>query len=280
MAPLAQGALLRWYAEHGRDLPWRGSGPWGVLVSEVMLQQTQVARVVPAWRAFVERFPAPPALAAATAGDAIVAWHGLGYNRRAVRLHAAAVAVTRDHAGAVPPDLAALRVLPGVGGYTARAVAAFAHDLPAAPVDTNVARVLSRAVAGTPLSAAGAQRLADACVVPGRPGDWGQALMDLGATVCTARTPRCDACPLRSGCAWRRDGGPDPAAGNAHRGRPQGVFEGSARQRRGRLVAALRNGPVDAAALRGLLGEHGPATAAGLVDDGLAVWEAQAIHLP
>ncbi len=179
-------ALLRWYARERRDLPWRRTNdPYAILVSEVMLQQTQVARVVPRYLEWLERWPTAAALAAASRAEVLAAWVGLGYNRRALALHAAAAAVARD---GWPDDL---RTLPGVGPYTAAAVASFAFGAQVAAVDTNARRVAERLGHGAP----------DALVPPGRAGDWNQAAMELGATVCTARAPRCGACPVAPWCA-------------------------------------------------------------------------------
>jgi len=285
MRPL-QRLLLDWYVRTGRPLPWRATrDPYAVLVSEVMLQQTQVSRVVPRYHAFLARFPTPAALAAAPLADVLTAWQGLGYNRRARALQRAAQAVVAEHGGVVPADLDALLALPGVGAYTARAVLAFAHDQEVGPVDTNVARVLSRAVSGAPLGRAGVQRLADDLVPPGEGGRWSHALMDLGATVCGARAPRCDACPVAGACAWRARGGPDPAASTSVRSRPQAAFAGSDRYHRGRLVDALRAGPVaraelTAAAVLTAAPERLDAVVDGLVADGLAEWDGQRLRLP
>lgn len=280
-------ALHAWGAGVRDDLPWRRRrDPWAVLVSEAMLQQTQVARVAPRFTVFVARWPTPAALAAAPLADVLEAWAGLGYYRRARDLHAAARLIVERHDGTVPDDLDALRALPGVGAYTARAVLALAFDRDVGVVDTNVARVLSRAFAGAPLTAAAVQRLADGLVPPGTGRRHTEALLDLGATVCTARAPRCDACPLASGCAW---GGapdvPDPAATTAGTSRPQARFEGSDRQGRGRLLAAMRRGPVRRAALAEAAGwpdDVGRAVrvAEALVADGLATWRGGRLALP
>nr|WP_180357581.1 A/G-specific adenine glycosylase [Streptomyces sp. NP160] len=255
-------AVLRWYSSHARDLPWRHPGPpeqvaWPVLVSEVMLQQTPVARVEPVWRAWLERWPTPAALAADSAGEAVRAWGRLGYPRRALRLHAAAVAVVERHGGRVPSEQAELRALPGVGAYTAAAVGAFAFGQRVAVVDTNVRRVLARAVQGSaePAPALTAAETALAVRVlphappeePRLPARWSVAVMELGALVCTARAPRCGACPVADLCAWQRAGAP-PDDGPARRGQ---AWHGTDRQVRGRLLALLREapGPLDAAAL-------------------------------
>jgi A/G-specific adenine glycosylase len=280
-----QRALLAWYRADARALAWRTTrDPWRILVSEIMLQQTQAARVEPLWAAFCARFPTPQALAGAPVAEALTRWRGLGYNRRAVNLHRAATAIVAEHGGRVPQDLDGLRALPGVGEYTARAVLAFALDRDEAPVDTNVARVLSRAAAGVPVGRAGLQRLADELLPRGEAADWSGALMDLGARVCTARAPRCDACPIGAVCAWRGSGGEDPAASGGARARPQPAFAGSDRYHRGRLVDALRRGPVDVDGLAraadlddaGRLG----AITGGLVDDGLAEWADGRLQLP
>ena len=278
--PALVTALHAWADGVRADLPWRlDRRPWAVLVSEAMLQQTQVARVAPRFTAFLDRWPTPSALAAAPLGDVLAAWAGLGYYRRARDLHAAARTIVARHDGEVPDDLAALRALPGVGPYTARAVLALAFGRDVGVVDTNVARVLSRAFAGAPLTAAAVQRLADALVPVGTGRAHTEALLDLGATVCTARAPRCEACPLATGCAWRAGGrdAPDPAATTAGTSRPQARFEGSDRQGRGRLLAALRAGSVPRADLAATAGwpddvERAARVAEGLVADGLAAW--------
>ena len=244
-----------------------------MLVSEVMLQQTQVARVEAPYRAFLERFPSPPACARAPVGDVVRAWGGLGYNRRAVQLHGAATAAVERHGGRIPGDLDALMALPGVGPYTARAVLAFAFERDVAVVDVNVARVLARAVVGAPLTPAEGQRVADTVKAKDEPWLWNQSLLELGALVCTARAPSCATCPVAQSCRWaaadRR--GPDPASTK----RPQSAFVGSDRQGRGRLLAALRSGPVrrgDVAAAAGWAHdpERARRVAQGLVHDGLA----------
>ncbi|MGH8901133.1 MAG: A/G-specific adenine glycosylase [Egibacteraceae bacterium] len=279
-----QQQILEWYAEQGRQLGWRQTrDPYAILVSEVMLQQTQAARVEPAWRGFLERFPTAAALAAAPLADVLTAWRGLGYNRRALNLHRCAVALCDRHHTRVPDDLASLRALPGVGDYTARAVLVFAFGRRMAPVDTNVARVLARLVVGRPLGRSEAQRVADQAVPHGDAAAWTHALMDLGARVCTARSPRCDECPVRTICVWRARGGPDPAAHGSHRSRPQGRFADSDRFHRGRLLDALRAGPVPhahlATAAQGSA-QKAERIAAALVADGLAEWAGEELRLP
>lgn len=273
-------ALTAWWERHGRhDLPWRSTkDPWAVLVSELMLQQTQVARVVPRYGAFLERFPTPAACAAAGPGDVVRAWAGLGYNRRAVNLHRCATAVVERHGGELPSTLDELLALPGVGPYTARAVLVFAHERDVGLVDTNAGRFVARALAGRPLRPREAQAVADAAVPPGDSWRWGSAVFDLGALVCTRRAPRCHACPLRDdGCAWAAAGfpEPDPVAGSAGISAPQSRFDGSDRQGRGRLVDALRVGAVQPAELAAAMGwpddpERASRVAATLVADGIA----------
>jgi A/G-specific adenine glycosylase len=257
-----------------------------VLVSEVMAQQTGVDRVVPYYRAFLAAFPTPAACAAAPVGEVVRRWRGLGYNRRAVSLHRAAQAVVERHDGQLPADLAALRALPGVGPYTARAVLAFAFEQDVGVVDTNVGRVLAR-WEGRPLRPAEAQARADALVPAGRAWAWNQAVMELGATVCLRRSPACGTCPARAGCAWAAAGlaPPDPADGSAGVGTGQARFEGSDRQGRGRLLEALCAGPVPVAAVAATMGwPRDPAradrVAVGLVADGLAVREGDVLRLP
>jgi A/G-specific adenine glycosylase len=244
-AGLSEGAdvLLAWSEHTRRDLPWRRTrDPWAVLVSELMLQQTQVARVVPKFEAFLQRFPTISHCAAATAGDVVTSWAGLGYNRRAVNLHRCAVLVVDGHDGVLPDQLDDLLALPGIGPYTARALLAFAWERDIGVVDTNAARVLARTT-GRSLTLRQVQAAADAAVPDGRGWVWNQAVLDLGATVCTSRRPSCDVCPVRPVCAWQRDGGvePDPARGSAGTSTGQSRFEGSDRQGRGRLVQALRS---------------------------------------
>jgi A/G-specific adenine glycosylase len=239
---------LAWWEAERRDLPWRRTrDPWAVLVSELMLQQTQVARVEPRWHRFLERFPTPSECAAAGAGAVVEEWAGLGYNRRAVSLHRCAAVVVERHGGALPADLDALLALPGIGPYTARAVLAFAFERDVAVVDTNVGRILARTI-GRRLSARGAQDLADSLVPAGEGWAWNQAMLDLGATVCAKRSPACARCPVAAACAWNLSGleAPDPALGSHGVSRAQSRFEGSFRQGRARLLDAVRaTAPVE-----------------------------------
>jgi A/G-specific adenine glycosylase len=270
------------------DLPWRSTrDPWAVLVAEVMAQQTQVARVIPAYRRFLVRFPTPAACADASLGEVLRAWEGLGYNRRARGLHGAAEAMVAEHRGEVPRTLAGLLALPGVGAYTARAVLAFAFGDDVGVVDTNAGRVLSRAVAGGSLRSMEAQALVDAMVPARRGWEFNQALLDLGAMVCTSRSPGCTACPIRRRCRWARGGfpSPDPAAGSAGVSTPQSTFAGSDRQGRGRLIDALRQGPVLSARVPGVMGwpdqsERVERVLAGLVAEGMVVLSSGEVALP
>jgi A/G-specific adenine glycosylase len=239
------------------ELPWRHTRePWAILVSEVMAQQTQVGRVIPIYQRFMDRFPTPSACAGAPLGEVLRAWAGLGYNRRARFLHRAAQAIVDDHGGRVPDTLADLLTLPGVGAYTARAVMVFAYEADIGVVDTNTGRVLSRAVAGRALTRPEAQDLVDAMVPPGQGWLFGQSLLDLGAMVCAGTNPACHRCPVRRRCRWAAAGRthPDPAHGSAGVSVAQSVFHGSDRQGRGRLVAALRDGPVPSADLAQVMG--------------------------
>jgi A/G-specific adenine glycosylase len=267
--------LTTWYAGAARDLPWRrpGCSPYQVLVSEVMLQQTPVARVVPAYEAWVQRWPTAAALAADSPGEAVRMWGRLGYPRRALRLHAACAAVVTRYGGELPTTVPELLTLPGVGDYTARAVAAFALRQRHPVVDTNVRRVVARVVEGV-ADAAVARRDLDlvAALLP-QSGEEAAtasvALMELGALVCTARAPRCAVCPLREVCAWRSAGSPALAAPVK---RPQ-AYAGTDRQVRGRLLALLRDShePVAEHVLAGAWDEPVQRARAldGLVADGL-----------
>ena len=228
-----------WFASHGPDYPWRRTedDPHAVLVSEVMLQQTQAARVAEIFPRFLERFPTCDALAAASTGDVLRAWAGLGYHRRAVSLLAAARRIAAHHQGRVPRDPEMLRALPGVGPYTAAAVASIAHGVPVAAVDTNVHKVVARldhAAERDEITLAEAQAAADRWLDPERPGDWNQALMTLGRTICRTR-PRCELCPLASDCRFRAAARPGRSSV-----RPQPPFEGSLRQVRGAVLTILR----------------------------------------
>ncbi len=241
--PIIQRTLLDWYAREGRDLPWRRTrDPYAILVSELMLQQTQVDRVIPKWEAWLEQFPTLASLAAAPTSEIIKAWSGLGYNRRAINLQRLAQAVVATHGGRVPDDVAELKALPGIGPYTAGAVAAFAYNRPVAMVDVNIRRLLHRLFVGAEvpeyrLSEAAIWALARVVVPAGRSADWHQSLMDLGATICRSR-PLCDRCLVREWCR----AAPEWAILPPDAPRPtksQGKWEGSNRQYRGRILRAL-----------------------------------------
>lgn len=276
--------VRRWWPEVARDLPWRGTrNPWAVLVSEAMAQQTQLTRVIPAWHRFLDRFPSPASVAGASPGEVVGLWGGLGYNRRAILLHRCAVEVVERHGGTIPSRLEDLLALPGIGPYTARAILAFAFEHDVAVVDTNVGRVLAR-VGGARLSNPEAQALADRLVPVGDGWDWNQALLDFGAMVCVKRKPNCETCPVCSVCTWQ-GGGPDPAVGSASVSAPQSRFDGSDRQGRGRLVSALRDGPVGLDAVATVMGWSDDSARSSrvfesLVNDGLVVIDDQVARLP
>ncbi|MFZ1409968.1 MAG: A/G-specific adenine glycosylase [Micropruina sp.] len=277
--------VLAWYDANARDLPWRreGVGPWAVLVSEFMCQQTPVARVVEPWAAWLERWPTPAALAQAPVGDAIRQWGRLGYPRRAQRLHTTARTIVERHSGTVPADYAQLRELPGVGDYTAAAILSFAFGQRHVVLDTNVRRVLLRldygeALPGASLTRAERERarrwLPDE---PGRAARWAVASMELGARVCTAAKPRCVECPVTDSCAWLRLGRPEPEVR-----RKTQPYEGTDRQCRGVLLAVLRHRP--SATRDELLAawpdpEQAEAALTSLVADGLVRAAAQGFSL-
>jgi A/G-specific adenine glycosylase len=239
--PAARAAILAWYDARGRSLPFRGTAdPYAILVSEVMAQQTQVDRVGPAWLGFLEAFPSFEVLAAATPAAVLRAWAGLGYNRRALNLWRAATTVVDLHGGELPADLESLMALPGVGPYTARAVAAIAFGRPVGAVDTNVRRVLSR-IAGA--SATDLQHIADAIVRDDRPADWTHAVMDVGATFCRSVRPRCADCPASPWCRFARAGSgrPESAEHRPKRRRMESRrFDQTSRWLRGRILEQLR----------------------------------------
>lgn len=279
-------ALLAWGGAELRDLPWRRTNdPWLVLVSEVMLQQTSVARVLPKYGAFVETFPTPAAMASAPLGDALQLWQGLGYPRRCRNLREAAIAVVNDHNGDMPRTIEGMLSLPGVGQYTARAVLAFAHSADVAVVDTNVSRVLSR-LAGRVMKARELQSRADELVPAGSAWEWNQIMMDFGARLCTSRSPGCGDCPVRDECAWHGDPSvADPAPASAGASRPQARFEGSDRQARGRAMRALNSaGRTREELVAAMQLGHDAPRALSLIDalvrEGLVVEESPLIRLP
>ena len=260
---------LRQHLTVVRNLPWRATrDPWPILVSEVMLQQTQVSRVIEAWPRFLSLFPDPQSCSSAGQADVVRAWEGLGYHRRAVALFGAARTIVDRFGGSVPQGEEDLRSLPGVGIYTARAVQAFAFERDVGVVDTNVARVLSRAVAGQSLRARATQELADALVPSGSGWEHNQALLDFGALRCTS-TPSCSGCPLRRSCRWARTGFavPDPAASTAGTARPQAPFAGSDRQVRGRLLDLARRDEGTPDRLGDLEEEFGEVRVSRLIED-------------
>ena len=276
---LVQQEIIDWYEANGRDLPWRQPGftPWGALVSEFMLQQTPVSRVIPRLEEWLHRWPTPAALAAAPAGDAVRAWANLGYPRRALWLHACAVTIVRDFGGEVPRDVDALLALPGVGSYTARAVAVFVFGAHEPVVDTNIRRVIARHTLGQAEPGPPREKNDMAAMRALLPGPelsptFNIGVMELGALVCTARNPQCEACPIRATCAWRIAGYP------AHEGPTktrQKKYEGSDRQVRGAIMAVLRAAPhaVDRSAIDASwsdAAQRGRALA-GLLNDGLIV---------
>jgi A/G-specific adenine glycosylase len=239
---LDSARLIGWFDAHARDLPWRGrdTTPWGILVSEIMLQQTPVSRITDVWTEWMLRWPTPSSLAAETPGTVVRAWGKLGYPRRALRLHAAASIIATQHDDVVPAEVDVLLALPGIGAYTARAVAAFGYGHRVPVVDTNVRRVIARASHG--LAEAGAPAITrdlsdvDGVLPPAQAARFSAALMELGALVCTARAPRCTECPIASECSWLGAGQP---TGNAAT-RPAQRFAGTDRQVRGLLLDVLR----------------------------------------
>jgi A/G-specific adenine glycosylase len=236
--------LIEWGSGSLRDLPWRRtSDAWHVLVSEIMLQQTSVARVMPKYEAFIEAFPTPAHLANAPLGDALRLWSGLGYPRRCRNLQATAVVLHEKYNGTMPNTLDELLALPGIGQYTARAVLAFAHRIDVAVVDVNVSRVLSR-LQGVPMKARELQVFADELLPQGLAWEWNQVMMDFGARQCGVRSPLCDSCPVKKQCRFKGIG-EDPAATSAGVSKPQARFEGSDRQARGRALRALSVGAAD-----------------------------------
>ncbi|MCZ7415048.1 MULTISPECIES: A/G-specific adenine glycosylase [unclassified Streptomyces] len=276
-ATVLHGPVIDWFDAHARDLPWRRpeAGAWGVMVSEFMLQQTPVNRVLPVYEQWMERWPRPADLARESPGEAVRAWGRLGYPRRALRLHGAASAIAERHGGDVPSEHAQLLALPGVGEYTAAAVASFAYGRRHAVLDTNVRRVFARAINGSqypPGATTAAERKLARAVLPESEdvaARWAAATMELGALVCTARSPRCERCPIAGNCTWRLAGSP-PHEGPPRRGQ---TYAGTDRQVRGKLLAVLREAPgaVPQAALDAVWDDAVQRARAldGLVADGL-----------
>lgn len=293
--------IIDWFDENARDLPWRRpeAGPWGVMVSEFMLQQTPVIRVLPVWEKWMQLWPTPADLAQASTADVLREWGRLGYPRRALRLHEAAKVMTEKYAGQVPDNHADLLALPGVGAYTAAAISSFAFGIPEVVVDTNIRRVHARAITGKALPSksftVAEMRLAeevhpaiDSPAGRSQANRWNAAAMELGALVCTARSPQCDTCPILELCAWVRAGKPE--ADYVPKGQS---WAGTDRQLRGAIMAVLRaQHRADPLEIRDVvlgsnrLGEHVPDEAQwqrcfdGLVKDGLAVHTADGYELP
>ena len=235
--------VFLWWDSEKRDLPWRISrDPWAILVSEFMLQQTQASRVVEKYKTFLKRFPNPTTCANSNPGKVIELWSGLGYNRRAINLHRTAKTIAEKHKGTVPDELSLLLDLPGIGDYTARAILAFSFEKDVAVVDVNVKRVLSR-LEGRTLSMKEAQSIADQNLPTGEGWRWNQAMIEIGATICTARKTQCGKCPLKETCTWTKNqAATDPAI--SVKSKKLETFEGSDRQGRGKLINALRNEPI------------------------------------
>ena len=284
----AMNVVARWFRRSARPLPWREPGmtPWGVLLSEIMAQQTPVARVAPMWTEWIERWPTPSALAATSPADIVRAWGKLGYPRRALNLHAAATRIRDEFEGRVPDDVDALESLPGIGSYTARAVAAFAFGQRVPVVDTNIRRVLARAVLGIaepePPRTRADMDLMDS-VLPADPAESvsvNAGVMELGAVFCTARNPNCGECPIAEHCAWALAGFP----ANAGRTRtPQAMYEGSVRQARGAILALARaNTRITSADIDAAVPDSSKRDRAleGLLSDGLLVNAPRGFSLP
>ncbi|WP_446724138.1 A/G-specific adenine glycosylase [Microbacterium sp. K36] len=291
-SPATMTPLHGWYAEHARDLPWRrpdfhaAFGAWGVLVSEFMLQQTPVTRVIPHLDAWLTRWPTPRAMAAASPAEVVQQWANLGYPRRALWLHRAAVEVVERHGGVVPRDVDALLALSGIGDYTARAVAVFAYGDRHPVVDTNTRRVLARAIEGRAQPGSPSRRdlALMAAILPEDPvaaSVINAAAMELGATVCTSRAPQCERCPLADACAWLAAGQPD----TGDERRRQAAYEGSDRQARGAVLRLLRAATPAAVPLTAVLPEWPDARQRdraidSLIADGLAEADGEGLSLP
>ncbi len=234
-----EGAILKWFAENKRDLPWRKSNPWGVLVSEFMLQQTPVVRVLPKWNEWIQRWPTPEGLASASTAEVITAWGRLGYPRRALRLHESAKIISSEFDGKVPESEAILKSLPGVGEYTAAAIASFAYDSRALVLDVNIRRLFCRVIDGVEsprTSLSNHERAVRTELIPENdPHVWAAATMELGALVCTSRNPKCRDCPVASRCQWKAAGFPESDQLRKSQG-----WHGTDRQCRGIIVQALR----------------------------------------
>ncbi len=265
-------ALLRATPSLKRELPWIGATPWKVLVSEFMLQQTQVSRVIEPWEKFIKTFPTPTKCADASLAEVLKLWGGLGFSRRAKALHETSKMIRDQHKGKVPATVEELRSLKGVGEYTANAVASFAFGAPVAILDTNVGRILSRGVANKTLNQNEARKLVSELLPKIQIAQFNQAMLDLGAQFCKSK-PLCEQCPVAKSCAWKLKGGKDPAIKSAGVSKPQSTFKGSDRQVRGQVLAQLRNSSVSMTKLRSHLHEVDPTRLQnvidGLVRDGL-----------
>lgn len=288
--------IIDWYGDHARDLPWRNPGvsPYAVMVCEVMSQQTPISRVLPKWQAWLEKWPTVVDLAEADTADVLSLWQGLGYPRRALNLQRAAREIVEHHGGDVPRDPTVLRSLPGVGDYTAGAIAAFAYGVRTPVIDTNVRRVLARVVGGVELPGAATRQIDYERAVALLPGEaneaarWSIAVMEFGSLVCTSRDPSCTLCPISSACAWHLAGAPEGAEAR----RPRQPWEGTDRQLRGRVMALLcdsrdsgRKFVSKETALKVALDSNGDRTRAqsvlaGLAKDGLIVMTEASVTLP
>ena len=281
---LCPDKIINWYRTHVRDLPWRalGTSPWGVLLSEVMSHQTQVERVAPIWQEWIERWPTPAAFAQAGTDEILRAWGSLGYPRRALRLKECAQTIVWDHGGRVPEDVDTLLALPGIGDYTARAVACFAYGKNVPVVDTNVRRVVARVERGEALGKPGKKEIDEvAQLLPAQNGpEFSVGLMELGALVCTSRSPQCGVCPVRAECAWLAAG--QPAAEAPKRSQK---FAGTDRQVRGKIMRVLREseGPVEQERIHTVWPDAAQRSRAlfSLLEDGLAEQDENGyFHLP
>lgn len=288
ITPAATRAVIEWFKLNARPLPWRepGTSAWGILLSEVMSQQTPVARTAPIWEEWMDRWPTPVDVAAAPTSEVLKAWGTLGYPRRALRLKECAQAIVDEHGGVVPHDVDTLLGLPGIGDYTARAVACFAYEENVPVVDTNVRRVYTRAQRGRPFAQPRKAELAEVAeLLPRQDGPvFSAGLMELGALVCTATSPQCEQCPLASNCRWLADGKPEPTLEELGKKKVQ-KFAGTDRQVRGKIMKALREAdePIEQSRIDVLWADAAQLSRAlfSLLDDGLAVQDERGyFHLP
>ena len=265
-----QQEIIRWYRKNKRDLPWRSTHPWGVIVSEFMLQQTPVSRVLPIWRQWLDRWPTPQALARASQADVIRAWGSLGYPRRALRLYESSKIIVNEFQNQIPQNIDELRKLPGVGEYTAAAIIAFAFNKKSLVLDTNIRRLFSRLIDGKEfpsLHQTSHERESREKLIPKNAPMWAASTMELGALICTARNPKCDLCPVSTSCQWRRAGYPKSKIAKRKQG-----WHGTNRQCRGTIMKSLREEDSQSlAALKKLWDDHEQLAnaLASLIDDGL-----------